>query len=156
LTETIRKDKYLQEKEKGRENLHKYWKDKNKEKYDQRRKGFKHPFNRNNHSKNQQDQSTKNESKRKDSLGKRGIPPIKCLGCKEDHMYKYFTHREDKMNTMHNIQEDTTIEYMGISIPRIYATLEDQQEHQSHMIKVEGKIINYPIAILIDSRSSRC
>jgi hypothetical protein len=46
---------------------------------------------------------------------------------------------------------------MGISIPRIYAALEDRQaKHQSHMIEVEGKIINQPVAILIDSRANHC
>jgi hypothetical protein len=50
------------------------------------------------------------------------------------------------------IQEDTMVEDMGKSIPRIYAVLEDRQEkHQSHMIEVEDKIINKPGAILIYS-----
>jgi hypothetical protein len=70
--------------------------------------------------KNQQDQPAKDDSK-EDSLGKRGRPSIQCWGCKEDHLYKDFPHRKDKMKTMHNIQEATTIEDMG----RIYATLED-------------------------------
>jgi hypothetical protein len=52
LTETIRKDKYLYEQGKGRESLQKYWKDKKKEKSDQRKKGFKPPFNRNSPNKN--------------------------------------------------------------------------------------------------------
>jgi hypothetical protein len=40
---------------------------------------------------------------------------------------------------------------------RIYATLNDRQaEYQSNMIEVEGKIINKPAAILIDSRVSHC
>jgi hypothetical protein len=51
----------------------KYWKDKKKEKSYQRRKGFKPPFNIKNHKKNQQEQSAKDESKKDDSLGKRGI-----------------------------------------------------------------------------------
>jgi hypothetical protein len=43
---------------------------------------------------------------------------------------------------------------MGISIPRIYATLEDRQaEYQSNMIEVEGNIINQPIVILIDLKA---
>jgi hypothetical protein len=53
------------------------------------------------------------------SLGKRGRTPIKYWGCKEDHMYKDFPHREVKMRTLHNIK------YMGINIPRIYVALED-------------------------------
>jgi hypothetical protein len=153
LTETIRKAKYLYEKGKGRESLQKYWKDKKKEKSDQRRKGFKPPFNRNIPNKNQQDQSAKDESKREESLGKRGRPPIQCWGCKEDHMYKDFPHRKDKVKTMHNIQEATTVEDMG----RIYASLEDRQaEYQSNMIEVEGKIINHHVSILIDSGASHC
>jgi hypothetical protein len=54
---------------------------------------------------------------------------------------------------MHNIQEGTTVEDVG----RIYASLNDRQaEYQSNMIEVDGKIINQPIAILIDSGSSHC
>jgi hypothetical protein len=63
-------------------------------------------------------------------------------------VYKDFPHRKGIVNTMHNIQEDTTVEDMG----RIYATLDDRQaEYQSNMIEVEGKIINQPLSILIDS-----
>jgi hypothetical protein len=55
------------------------------------------------------------------------------------------------MRKLHKIQEATTVEDIGINISRIYATLEDRkEEHQSHMIEVEGKIINLPIPILID------
>jgi hypothetical protein len=52
------------------------------------------------------------------------------------------------VNIVHNIQEATTFEDMG----RIHATLDDRQtEYQSNMIEVEGKRINQPVAILIDS-----
>jgi hypothetical protein len=45
-------------------------------------------------------------------------------------MYKDCPNKEDKMKTMHNIQEATTVEDMGRNIPRMYAALEDQQaEH---------------------------
>jgi hypothetical protein len=57
------------------------------------------------------------------------------------------------VNTMHNIQEATTVEDMG----RIYAALEDQQEeYQSNMIEVEGRIINQHFVILIDSGEIHC
>jgi hypothetical protein len=154
LIETIRKNKYMYEKDKGKLFLHKSWRDK-KEKYDHRRNGFKPPFNRKYPNKNQQDQYAKNKSKREDSLGKRGRTPIKCWVCKENNMYKDYTNEEEKMNTMNKIQEATTIEDMGRSIPKIYAALEDPQvEHQSHMIEVEGNIINHPFVILIDSRET--
>jgi hypothetical protein len=52
------------------------------------------------------------------------------------------------VNTVHNLQEATTVKDMG----RIYVDLDDfQEEYQSNMIEVEGKIINHPVAILIDS-----
>jgi hypothetical protein len=62
-----------------------------------------------------------------DSSGKSGRPPIKCWGCKEDHMYKYFPQKEHKMKTLHNIQEDNIVEDKGINIPRIYEALEYRQ-----------------------------
>jgi hypothetical protein len=54
----------MYEKGKRRDYLHKYWKDKNKEKSDQRKKGFKPFFNINSPNKNQQDHPTKDESTR--------------------------------------------------------------------------------------------
>jgi hypothetical protein len=77
--------------------------------------------------------------------------PIKCWGCERDHMYRDFPQRGDK-RIVHNIQEDDTVEDMGRSMPRIYVALDNKQvEFQSHMIEVEGKINDQPIAILIDS-----
>jgi hypothetical protein len=105
LTEPIRKDKYLYEKVQGRESLQKSWKDKRKEKSNQRsRKGFKPPFIRNETNRNHQDQYAKGESKKEDSLGKRGRPPIQCWGCKEYHLYKDCPHKNDRVNTVHNVQ----------------------------------------------------
>jgi hypothetical protein len=68
-------------------------------------------------------------------------------------MYKDYPHRKDIVKIVHNIQEATTVKDMG----RIYAYLNDRQvEYQSNMIKVEGKIINQLVAILIDSGESHC
>jgi hypothetical protein len=40
---------------------------------------------------------------------------------------------------------------------RIYATLYDRKaDYQSNIIEVEGKIINQPVSILVDSRESQC
>jgi hypothetical protein len=103
LTETIKMAKYLYDQGKGGEYLYKSWNNKKKEKSNQRNKGFKPPFNRNSPNKNHQDQPAKDESKREESLGKRGRPPIQCSECK-DHLYKDFPHRKDKVNTIHNIQ----------------------------------------------------
>jgi hypothetical protein len=153
LTEAIRKAKYMYEQGQGRESLQKSWKDKKNAKSDQRRKVFKPTFNRNEPNRNHQDQYAKGDSKKEDSLGKRGVPTIQCWGCKEYHLYKDCPHRKDIVKTMNNIQEATTVEDMGI----IYAALNDRQtEYQSNMIEVEGKIINQPVTILIDSCASHC
>jgi hypothetical protein len=56
---------------------------------------------------------------------------------------------------MHNLQEAMTIEDMGRNVPRIYAALDNKHdEFQSHMIELEGKINDQPIAILIDLGAS--
>ena len=70
-------------------------------------------------------------------------------------MYKDFPHTRDRMRTMHNIQEVDTVDDMGRTMLRIYVALDNRQsDYQSHMIEVEGKIDNQPIAILIDFGAS--
>jgi hypothetical protein len=76
LIEAIKKDKYLYEQGQGRESLQKYWKEKKNVKSNQRRKGFRPPFNRNEPNRNHQDQYAKGYFKKEYSLGKRGRPPI--------------------------------------------------------------------------------
>jgi hypothetical protein len=80
LTEAIEKAKYMYEQGQGRESLHKSWQEKKNEKSDQRRKGFKPSFNRNEPNRNHQDQYAKGDFKKEDFLGKRGRPPIQCWG----------------------------------------------------------------------------
>jgi hypothetical protein len=90
-----------------------------------------------------------------ESLGKRPRKqPIKSWVCEGDHMYRYFPHIGERVKTIHNVQQDDTIEDMGRSMLRIYVALDNKQvEFQSHMIEVEGKINDQPIYILIDSGS---
>jgi hypothetical protein len=77
---------------------------------------------------------------------------MECWGCKGNHRYKDFPHKNDKVRTVHNVQHAETVEDMGRSVPRIYAALDNKKEkYQSHMIEVEGMINNQPITILIDS-----
>jgi hypothetical protein len=103
-----------------------------------------------------QGKPTQYEAKIIYSFGKRPRKhPIKCWGCKGYHMYKDCPHQGDRMRTMHNIKKEDKMEDMGKSMTRIYATLDNiQVEYQSHMIEVEGKIDNQPIAILIDFGAS--
>jgi hypothetical protein len=70
-------------------------------------------------------------------------------------MYRDFPHGSERVRIVHNVQQARTVEDMGRSVPNIYAVLDNKQaEFQSHVIEVEGKINNHPIAILIDSRAS--
>jgi hypothetical protein len=70
-------------------------------------------------------------------------------------MFRDFPQRVEKSRTTHSVQQTTTIEDMGRSVPRIYATLANKKvEFHSHMIEVEGKINDQPIVILIDSGAS--
>jgi hypothetical protein len=81
--------------------------------------------------------------------------PMKGWGCEGDHMYKYFTHKGEKVRIFHNVYQYHTLEDMGRNVPRIYVALDNKHNHfQSHMIEVEGKIKNQTISILIDSRAS--
>ena len=69
-------------------------------------------------------------------------------------MHNDCLHRGEKSRIVHNVQQADIVEDMGRSMQRIYASLDNKQaEFQSHMIEVEGKINDQPIAILIDSRA---
>jgi hypothetical protein len=69
-------------------------------------------------------------------------------------MHRDFPQRGEKVRTVHSVQQAATVEDMGRNVPRIYAALDNKQaEFQLHMIEVEGKINDQPIAILIDFRS---
>jgi hypothetical protein len=156
LEETIRRAKYLYEQSKGRPFFQKALNDKMKDKKDQRQKGFKPPFFRNNFQANQHGQVAQNEHETIDSFGKRSRQQlVQCWECGENHLYRDCPHKGERMRIVHNIHEAETVEDMGMSISRIYATLDNKQvEYQSPMIEVEGKINNEPITILIDSRAS--
>ena len=69
----------------------------------------------------------------------------------KNHYSKQYPH---KISTINNIQEVSIVGDVGISIPRIYATLDGRQvDHQSWMIEVAGKVVNVLIDILIDPRA---
>ena len=55
----------------------------------------------------------------------------------------------------HNIQEDEIVGQVARTVPRIYATLEDHQEdHLSMVVKVECKIAEKSVYVLIDPGST--
>ena len=81
--------------------------------------------------------------------------PMECWGCKENHRYRDYPHKNDKVRVVHNVQQAETMEDMDSRMPRIYAALDNKKfEYQSHMIEVEGMINNQPFTILIDSGAS--
>jgi hypothetical protein len=102
------------------------------------------------------DNQLQNEPRMTETMGKRPRKqPIKCWGCEGDHMYRDFPHRGEKVRIVHNVQQVIQLRtweemYQGSMQP-----LDNKQvEFQSHMIEVEGKINDQPIAILIDSGAS--
>ena len=120
LEETIRRAKCLHDQQKSRPNFQKSWEDKKKFKMDQRKKGSKPPFFRN----NPQVQPTSTEPRTIETGGQRPRqPPIQCWGCKGEHRFRDFPHRGEKGRTVHNVQQAEIVEDMGRNVPRIYAAM---------------------------------
>ena len=134
----------------------KAWNDKMKGETNQRKKGFKTPFFINKSQANKQGHATQNEQNNADSFGKSPRQqPVQCWGCEGNHLYRDFPHKGERMRIIHNIQKAKTVEDMGGNMPRIYVALDNKQEqYQSLMVEVEGKIDNQPISFLIDFGSS--
>jgi hypothetical protein len=77
---------------------------------DQRKKGYKPPFFRN----NPPGQPTSREPKMIETGGQRPRkPPIQCWGCKGDHMFIDFPHRGEKVGIVHNVWQAEKVEDMG-------------------------------------------
>jgi hypothetical protein len=100
LEETIRRAKFLYNKNKSRPTFQKSLEDKNKFNMDQRKKGTKPPFFRN----NPQGQPTSREPRMIETRGQSPRePPIQCWGCKGDYMFRDFPHRGEKLRIVHNV-----------------------------------------------------
>ena len=52
------------------------------------------------------------------------------------------------------MQEIVTVNDMAISIPKIYATVENRQEEHQDFVELEGIFTKQPISILINLRSN--
>jgi hypothetical protein len=77
---------------------------------DQRKKGTKPPFFRN----SPQGQSGFREPRKAEVGGQ--LPrqtPMECWGCKGNHRYRDFPHRNDKVRVVHNVQQAKIVEDMG-------------------------------------------
>jgi hypothetical protein len=125
LEETIRQAKCLYDHQKSRPTFQKSWEDKNKFKMDQRKKGAKPPFFRNNN----QVYPTYREPRTIERGGQRPRkPPIQCWSCKGDHMFRDCPHKGEKARTVHNVYQAKIVEDMGGNVPRIYEALDNKKE----------------------------
>jgi hypothetical protein len=101
LEDTIRRAKCPYDQQKARPTFQKAWEDKKKFKMDQRKKGTKPPFFRN----NPQGQPTSREPKMIETRGqRRRQTPIECWGCKGNHMFRDCPHRGEKVRIVDNVQ----------------------------------------------------
>jgi hypothetical protein len=152
MKESIRREKLLYEKQGENPTFRKAWEDKKKFKMDQRKKGTKPPFFRNiPHGQPYFRDPTKAEVGGKMPR----LTPMECWGCKGNHMYRYFPHKNYKVRVVHNVQQAEIVEDMGSRMPRIYTALDSKQaKYQSDVIEVEGMINNHAFTILIDSGDS--
>jgi hypothetical protein len=93
---------------------------------DQRKKGSKPPFFRNNPHRQQAPRDPRMIKAGGQSLGK---PPIQCWGCKGDHMFRDCPHGGEKGRIVHNVQQAEIVEDMGRNVPRIYVALDNKQAY---------------------------
>jgi hypothetical protein len=77
--------------------------------------------------------------------------PLKCWGCREEHLLRDCPHRQQNSRRIYNTQEATTINDVAKSEPQIYAALDNNQgDHQASVVEIEGMISNHLVSVLID------
>lgn len=77
-------------------------------------------------------------------------PPLQGWGCVEPHYYKNSPHHA-RPEEATNVQEASTTGEVARSMPRTIVLLEDHQAYyQRTMIKLEGKLFNQSISLLVD------
>ena len=70
-------------------------------------------------------------------------------------MRRYFPLENESARPAYNIQGVETVGQVEMVVPRICAALEDfQEDHQSIVVEVAGKIVEQSISILIDLGST--
>ena len=75
--------------------------------------------------------------------------------CQGQHYPKDYPNRKRNSSNVHTIQEEATVGNVTNAMPRINAALENQQaDHQTSMVEIEGMLLNKPISILIDPGAS--
>jgi hypothetical protein len=81
--------------------------------------------------------------------------PLKCWGCREEHLLRDYPHRQQRSQKVYNIKEATTVNDVARSVPQIYAALDNNQvDHQASVVEIEGMIFNHLVSVLIDPGSN--
>ena len=81
--------------------------------------------------------------------------PFKCWKCEGPHLRRYCPLENESARPAYNIQKAEIVGQVAREVPRIYAALEDHQEdHQSTVVEVAGKIVEQSVSILIDPCST--
>ena len=74
--------------------------------------------------------------------------PLKCWKCERPHLGRYSPLENESERPAYNLQEVETVGQVARAVPRIYAALEDfQEDHQSTVVEVVGKIVEQSISI---------
>ena len=70
-------------------------------------------------------------------------------------MRRNFPLKNESARPAYKIQEAEIVGQVARAVPRIYAALEDRQEdHQSTVVEVAGKIVEQSVSILIEPGST--
>jgi hypothetical protein len=78
--------------------------------------------------------------------------PLKCWECEEPHLRRNCPRLNSTTRTVvHNLQEASTMGYVGRSLHQINAVMDGRQaNHHSSVVEIEGKISNTRIFVSID------
>jgi hypothetical protein len=166
LNEVFRKARMCYEQYKHRFEIPKAWKDKKQDKMNQSKKGFQlAPFCNMENGFQRKDYHTNTHHTKGGhktiNLGFKKVgasprEPLKCWECGEPHLQRNcpFLNLSGK-TAVHYLQESSTVGDIDRSMHTINATKDGMQEdHQSIIVEVEGKIHDNNISILIDPGAS--
>ena len=79
---------------------------------------------------------------------------MQCWRCGGTHLYRDFPYKKDNDN-IQTTRERAIVGEVAWNIPHISITLDNHQpDYQPSVIEVDGKILDKPISILIDSGST--
>jgi hypothetical protein len=167
LSEVFRKPKMFYDQYKERVEFPKSWKDKKQDQMNQWKKGYQQTpyqnatkgFPRKYFHSNYP--STQGNGKPPVNMGTNKFgdspcEPLKCWEFGEPHLRRNCPHINTTNKTVvHNLQEASIVGDVGRSLHQINAIVDGRQDdHQSSVVEIEGKINNTRIYVLIDPRAT--